>query len=54
MEAFRESIENIVDAYRLKLLAYFGSYGTEDYRPESDIDLAYLTEEPLDTQQNST
>lgn len=40
-------VDNIAQRYGLKLLVYFGSYQTEFYRPDSDIDIAYLTDKPL-------
>lgn len=40
----------IAKFYKLKLLVYFGSYGTKYYGPNSDIDIAYLSEEPLTPQ----
>ncbi|NLY30123.1 MAG: nucleotidyltransferase domain-containing protein [Firmicutes bacterium] len=42
-----EKIAEIAEKHNLKLLAYFGSYMTEFYNEESDIDIAYLAEEPL-------
>lgn len=40
-------IQEIAHKYGLKLLVYFGSYGTEFYGDDSDIDIAYLAEDPL-------
>lgn len=39
---FRD-IEEIIDKYKLRLVVYFGSYKTEYYRSDSDIDIAYLS-----------
>ena len=41
-------ISEIVSKYNLKLLLTFGSYNTERYRPDSDIDVAYLSHDKLD------
>lgn len=40
-------IKDIADKYRLRLLIVFGSYGTKRHTKESDIDLGYLSEAPL-------
>ena len=42
-----KNINEIVEKYNLKLLVYFGSYGTEYYNNESDIDIAYLSDNDL-------
>jgi predicted nucleotidyltransferase len=43
-KVFRPSLVDILDKYPLRLLVYFGSYGTEYYDPgRSDIDIAYLS-----------
>jgi len=34
-------LDEIIKKYNLKLLLTFGSYGTERFRPDSDIDVAY-------------
>lgn len=44
----RPGLEEIVARYALRLLIYFGSYGTEHYDPRrSDIDIAYLSARDL-------
>ncbi|MGF7184932.1 putative nucleotidyltransferase [Desulfitispora alkaliphila] len=41
-------IKQIAEKYQLELLILIGSYGTDDFKSgESDIDIAYLTENPL-------
>ena len=40
-------LEQIVQRFGLRLLVLFGSYGTPAQKPDSDIDLAYLSEEAL-------
>lgn len=37
----------IVEKYNIELLVYFGSYQTEYYNQESDIDIAFLASGPL-------
>jgi predicted nucleotidyltransferase len=37
----------IIEKYNLNLLLSFGSYGTERFTPESDIDLAYQAKQNL-------
>ncbi|NLA57566.1 MAG: nucleotidyltransferase domain-containing protein [Firmicutes bacterium] len=44
-----DQITDIAEKYNLRLLVYFGSYMTESYSEESDIDIAYLAEKPLNT-----
>lgn len=45
----RPNLADIVTKYSLRLLAYFGSYGTEHYDPRrSDIDIAYLALKDLE------
>ena len=34
-------LRDIIEKYHIKLLVVFGSYGTERFRPDSDIDVAY-------------
>ena len=41
------SIDNIVKKYDLELLVIFGSYGTDRYRKDSDIDIAYISKTNL-------
>jgi len=40
-------IKDIANKHRLRLLIVFGSYGTKRYTKDSDIDLGYLSEAPL-------
>jgi predicted nucleotidyltransferase len=40
-------IKDIASNYNLRLLIVFGSYGTKRYTKDSDIDLGYLSEAPL-------
>lgn len=40
-------IESIIGRYDLRLLVIFGSYGTQRYTLESDLDLGYLADKPL-------
>lgn len=40
-------IESIIGRYDLRLLVIFGSYGTQRYTLESDLDLGYLADNPL-------
>jgi predicted nucleotidyltransferase len=47
MPEMLEKIEPIIKKYNLELLLYFGSYGTEFYHRESDIDIAFLSTENL-------
>lgn len=42
-------IQEIAVTFGLRLLVLFGSHGTERERPSSDIDLAFLSKSPLDT-----
>ncbi|MCK9524448.1 MAG: nucleotidyltransferase domain-containing protein [Limnochordia bacterium] len=44
-------VNEIAQSYDLRLLIYFGSYQTEFYGPDSDIDIAYLAGHPLTTQE---
>lgn len=45
----REMVETILPAVPESLAIYlFGSWGSEGERPDSDIDLALLTEKPLE------
>lgn len=47
----RPSLADIVTKYPLRLLAYFGSYGTVHYDPgQSDIDIAYLATTDFDSE----
>ncbi|WP_243662837.1 type VII toxin-antitoxin system MntA family adenylyltransferase antitoxin [Hydrogenispora ethanolica] len=45
------SISDVAARYGLRFLVYFGSYGTEYYHRESDIDLAFLAEADLSPEQ---
>ncbi len=48
-------LQTIAEKYQLKLLVYYGSYARqEDYDPvRSDIDIAFISEQQLDSQQLS-
>lgn len=43
----KEILNRIVEKYNIELLVYFGSYGTEFYNSESDIDIAFLSSDNL-------
>lgn len=47
MRPAQNVITAIARCYNLKLLVYFGSYLTEWYRKDSDIDVAFLADQPL-------
>ena len=47
MSVIPENLEPIIQKYNLMLLVYFGSYGTEFYHHESDIDIAFLSVEDM-------
>lgn len=40
---YKKTIEDIAEEYDILLFVYFGSYRTEFYNDESDIDIAYLS-----------
>jgi len=42
-----EVLHTIVEKYNMKMLVYFGSYQTEYYNKDSDIDIAFLTARPI-------
>lgn len=44
---FQQNINGIAEEYSLKLLIYFGSYGTSLYNNDSDIDIAFLSVDSL-------
>ena len=48
-----DKLQSITEKYQLKLLVYYGSYARqEDYDPvHSDIDIAFMAEQPLASQQ---
>lgn len=46
-----ETINALAARYKLQILTYFGSFVTEHYRADSDIDIAYLSENPLTAEQ---
>lgn len=48
------NIKEIVEKYKIKILVYFGSYGTEYYHNESDIDIAYLSDSDLSFEEQNT
>jgi len=47
----KERLNEIAEKYNIELLVYFGSYGTEFYNNESDIDIAFLSAEHLSIQE---
>jgi predicted nucleotidyltransferase len=46
-----DSITDIAEKHGLEFLAYFGSYGTEFYHEESDIDIAFVSKNLLKSDQ---
>ena len=48
-----DKLQQIVEKYQLKLLLYYGSYARQqDYDPaRSDIDIAFMSEQQLNSQQ---
>ena len=48
-----DKLQQIVEKYQLKLLLYYGSYARkQDYNPaRSDIDIAFMSEQQLNSQQ---
>jgi len=44
-------LNEIAEKYNIELLVYYGSYGTEFYNNESDIDIAFLSAEQLSIQE---
>ncbi|MGE5633323.1 MAG: type VII toxin-antitoxin system MntA family adenylyltransferase antitoxin [Caulobacteraceae bacterium] len=44
---YGKTIEEIADLYNVDLFVYFGSFKTEYYNSESDIDIAFLSPEQL-------
>lgn len=47
-KSFSSSINEIAKRYDMEFMVYFGSYKTEYYNRDSDIDIAYLSVEQLD------
>ncbi|NLM28802.1 MAG: DUF86 domain-containing protein [Clostridiaceae bacterium] len=47
----KKALNEIVKKYNIELLVYFGSYGTEFYNNESDIDIAFLSADHLSIQE---
>ncbi|HOB21985.1 MAG: hypothetical protein GX766_03070 [Firmicutes bacterium] len=41
----------LVKKHKLTLLVSFGSWGTERFTPQSDIDLAYQSRKPLTSEE---
>jgi predicted nucleotidyltransferase len=46
-----DAIDKIAEKYGIKLLIYFGSYQTEYFNRDSDIDIAFLSSGALDPEQ---
>ncbi len=44
---YKNTIEDIAKEYNVAFFAYFGSYQTEYYHKESDIDIAFLPEKNM-------
>jgi predicted nucleotidyltransferase len=44
---FEKTIECIANEYKIDMFVYFGSYGTEYFHSESDIDIAFLSSENM-------
>lgn len=44
---YGKTIEEIADLYNVDLFVYFGSFKTEYFNSESDIDIAFLSPEQL-------
>ena len=44
---YNNTIEDIAKKYDIIFLAYFGSYQTEYYNEDSDIDIAFLAEKDM-------
>jgi uncharacterized protein len=49
MKLATKSIAEITEKYKIKMLIYFGSYHTEYFNYESDIDIAFLSSGALDS-----
>lgn len=46
-QSFSKSIKQIAENFEVEFLVYFGSFQTEYYNSDSDIDIAFLTARPL-------
>jgi len=46
-QSFSKPIKQIAENFEVEFLVYFGSFQTEYYNSESDIDIAFLTARPL-------
>lgn len=46
-QCFTKPIDQIAENFGVEFLIYFGSFQTEYYNSESDIDIAFLTARPL-------
>lgn len=51
IDKYKKSIDRIAKDYNLILLLYYGSFGTEYYNENSDIDIGYLSEKVLTTEE---
>lgn len=47
MRPSQNVIGELATRFHLKLLVYFGSFLTANFRPDSDIDIAFLADRPL-------
>ncbi len=47
IQQFSKPIDQIAENFGIEFLVYFGSFQTEYYHSESDIDIAFLTTRPL-------
>lgn len=48
--SYSKTIEDIAKEHKVAFFVYFGSYQTEYYRDESDIDIAFLPEKNMTTE----
>ncbi len=51
IDKYKKSIGKIAKDYNLILLIYYGSFGTEHYNENSDIDIGYLSDKVLTTEE---
>lgn len=47
MQPSQNAVRELAARFNLKLLVYFGSFLTANFRPHSDIDIAFLADRPL-------
>lgn len=53
MELAGASIDTIAKKYGINMFIYFGSFQTEYFNPESDIDIAFLPSHPLESSEKN-